>query len=429
MKAGKNTTIFFRLFYFAIFLTILIIILLINSPSPTPKTEKSHPPANDPVQNQFGFISDSLKMKTSVINKNQTLSDILFSYDLGKYTVAGLVNAASGVFNVRQLIPGKKYHIYSPVDTSASIEYFVYEKDPVNYVVFNIGDSISVYSGKKELSSRRRVKSSVINHSLYISLLEDDASPELAIKLSQIFAWQIDFYHIQKGDNFKVIYEELYVDSQFVGIGKIFGAYFQQSGKDYYAFPLVQDSIRQFFDENGNSLRKAFLKAPLEFGRISSRFSRSRLHPVLKVHRPHLGVDYAAPIGTPVRSTGDGTVTDAGYSGGNGRYVKIRHNSVYATMYLHLSKYGKGIKKGTLVKQGQIIGYVGSSGLSTGPHLDYRFFMNGKPVDPLKVELPPSVPVKDELIPEFQKVKAAVLNELKNYEFAEQEPEKLPTHY
>jgi murein DD-endopeptidase MepM/ murein hydrolase activator NlpD len=209
-----------------------------------------------------------------------------------------------------------------------------------------------------------------------------EATPELAIKLSQIFAWQIDFYHLQKGDHFKVIYDELFVDDKFFAIGTIKAALFSHSGKDFYAIPFTQDSVYQYFDEEGNSLRKAFLKAPLEFGRISSRYSKSRLHPVLKTHRPHLGVDYAAPIGTPIRTTGDGVVSDIGYDRGSGKFIKIRHNSIYITMYLHLSRYSKGIKKGSKVQQGQVIGYVGSTGLSTGPHLDYRFIVNGNPVDP-----------------------------------------------
>ena len=189
---------------------------------------------------------------------------------------------------------------------------------------------------------------------------------------------------------------------------------------------MVQDSVRQFFDENGNSLRKAFLKAPLEFSRISSRFSRSRLHPVLGIHRPHLGVDYVAPVGTPVRSTGDGVVITAGYSRGNGNYVKIRHNSVYSTEYMHLSRFGKGVKRGTSVKQGQVIGYVGSTGLATGPHLDYRIYVNGKAVNPLKIELPPSQPLKEELRAEFEQKKSMILKELNqdsdNQNLASNEP-------
>jgi murein DD-endopeptidase MepM/ murein hydrolase activator NlpD len=412
MKIGKNGTIFFRLLYFFSFLCIISLVILgINLCTPeTPNIQKQT--QNAPKLNQFGFKSDSLSPQISTINKNETLSDILFNYDLGNHSVSDLVKAAKGIFDVRKLLPGKKYHVYIPDDSTDVVKYFVYEKDPINYVVFNLNDSINVYSGKKEITSKRKFKSAVIDQSLYVSLIEDDTSPELAIKLSKIFAWQIDFYHIQKGDNFKVTYEELYVDSQFVGIGKIYGAFFKHYNKDYYAFPIVQDSVRQFFDENGNSLRKAFLKAPLEFARISSRFSHNRLHPVLKVHRPHLGVDYAAPVGTQVRSTGDGVVIAAGYSSGNGNYVKIRHNSVYSTEYMHLSRFGKGIKNGTSVKQGQVIGYVGSTGLATGPHLDYRFFVNGKPVDPLKVELPPSVPLKDELRAEFERKKALILEEL-----------------
>jgi murein DD-endopeptidase MepM/ murein hydrolase activator NlpD len=208
----------------------------------------------------------------------------------------------------------------------------------------------------------------------------------------------------------------MYVDSNLIGIGKIKAAYFNQEGKEFYAIPFIQDSVFQYFDEKGNSLRKAFLKAPLEFGRISSRFSRNRLHPILKTRRPHLGVDYAAPVGTSVRSTGDGVVIDAGYRGGNGRYLKIRHNSVYTTMYMHLSRFAKGIKKGVSVQQGKVIGYVGSSGLSTGPHLDYRFFINGTPVNPLTVELPPSHPVKNELRAEYEAVKDSTIEILNKIE-------------
>jgi murein DD-endopeptidase MepM/ murein hydrolase activator NlpD len=278
-------------------------------------------------------------------------------------------------------------------------------------------DSIHVYESEKEIVIRENQKSAVIDQSLWVSLMNIEATPELAIKLSQIFAWQIDFYHLQNGDNFKVIYEELFIDNKFFAIGKILGAYFNHNGKDFFAVPFTQDSVFQYFDENGNSLRKAFLKAPLEFGRISSRYSKSRLHPVLKTRRPHLGVDYAAPIGTPVRTTGEGIVTEVGYSKGAGKFLKIRHNSVYTTMYLHLSKYAKGLKKGSRVQQGQVIGYVGSTGLSTGPHLDYRFFVNGNAVDPLKVEVPPSHPIKDELRVEYEIQRDSVIKMLDKIEF------------
>lgn len=412
---NKKTVIFFRLLYLIVTVLVLLLLFFVIF--------KSEPPAENvkikieaPKPNQFGFISDSLEQFTGVIKRNETLSDILEKSGVPYSRIAELAEASKNIFDVRKIKAEKKYHIYSTKDSLSSVKYFVYEKDPINYVVFNMHDSVVITTGKKDVVTKTETKYAEINHSLYVALMEADASPQLAIKLSQIYAWQIDFYHLQKGDNFTVVYEKEFVDTQFAGIGRILGARFNSSGKDFFAIPFTQDSVYQYFDENGNSLRKAFLKAPLEFARISSRFSRRRLHPVLKRYRPHLGVDYAAPVGTPVRSTGDGVVTDAGYKSGNGRYIKIRHNSVYTTMYLHLSKFAKGIKRGTHVSQGQVIGYVGSTGLSTGPHLDYRFFVNGSAVDPLKVEVPPSHPVKDELRADYEKKKNEVMIMIKNAE-------------
>lgn len=419
MKAGKNTTIFFRLFYFSLVLITLSFILWGWLGSSCEETETVSVKQVETKPNQFGFYSDSLIIQTNSVLKNETLSDILLSNGIAGSKVAEIVESSKDVFDVRKIRTGNTYHSFFSEDTTDNLIYFIYEKNPTDFVVFDLNDTIRVYEGNKEVSLKINTRSAKIEHSLYVALMKSEASPELAIKLSQVFAWQVDFYHLQKGDYFKVIYEEEFIESadgkyssKFVGIGKILGAYFNHNNKEFYAIPFIQDSVYQFFDENGNSLRKAFLKAPLEYGRISSRYSRSRLHPVLKVRRPHLGVDYAAPIGTPVRTTGDGIVVDAGYGGGNGRYIKVRHNSVYTTMYLHLSKFAKGIKRGANVQQGQVIGYVGSTGLSTGPHLDYRFFLNGKPVDPLKVEVPPSHPVKEELKVEFEKIKAKVLIEL-----------------
>jgi len=198
----------------------------------------------------------------------------------------------------------------------------------------------------------------------------------------------------------------------YIGLGKIYGTYFRHTGKDFYGIPFVQDSVESFFDQEGNSLRKAFLKAPLRFSRISSRYSWSRMHPILKYRRPHLGIDYAAPAGTPVYAIGDGKIIEKNYKKGSGHMLKIRHNSVYTTAYLHLGRYGKGINTGTYVKQGDVIGYVGSSGLSTGSHLDFRFYKNGSPIDPLKVEAPPVEPVKEENRAVFDSVKTVIMERL-----------------
>jgi len=416
VKTGKNTTIFLRLSYLLISIVFLSVLLWSWIKCSDSKNEIPAEIINDQPLNSFGFFSDSLEHQTYSVLKNETLSDILLKHSVPNTEIITIVNNAKDVLDVRKIVAGNFYHVYTDDDSLNSLVYFVYEKSPRHFVVFDLRDSINVYESEKEVVVRESQKSAIIDQSLYVSLMNVEATPELAIKLSEIFAWQIDFYHLQKGDNFKVIYDELYVDDKFFAIGTIKAAIFSHRGKDYYAIPFTQDSVYQYFDEDGNSLRKAFLKAPLEFGRISSRYSKSRLHPVLKVRRPHHGVDYAAPVGTPIRTTGDGVVSDVGYNGGAGKFVKIRHNSVYTTMYLHLSRYAKGIKKGTTVQQGQVIGYVGSTGLSTGPHLDYRFYVNGSPVDPLKVEIPSAHPVKEELRAEYEVLRDSIMNLLNKVE-------------
>ena len=410
MKVGKNATIFFRLLYFSLF--ILTSIILYGSLDEPELETHEKPIIVKAKPNQFGFFSDSLNHKVSVVEKNETLSEILEDYTLQHTNISEIAEESNDIFSVRKIRSGKKYHAYYSSDSSKTLKYFVYEKGFVNYVVFDLSDSINIYNGSKEITTVKKTKTAEIKTSLYDALIDSDASIELAIKMSQIYAWQIDFYRLQPGDNFKVIYEEEYVVSQMVGVGKILGSYFYNYGKEYYAIPFVQDSIYQYFDEDGNSLRKEFLKTPLEFARISSRYSSRRFHPVLKTYRPHNGVDYAAPTGTPIRTVGDGVVVNAAYTRGNGNFVKIRHNSVYSTAYLHMSRFGKGIKRGTTVTQGQVIGYVGSTGLATGPHLHFAFYMHGSYVDPLKVEIPPSHPVKEELRREYEKQKQLVMEEL-----------------
>jgi murein DD-endopeptidase MepM/ murein hydrolase activator NlpD len=225
-----------------------------------------------------------------------------------------------------------------------------------------------------------------------------------------MYAWTVDFFGLQPGDHFTVVYDELYVDTLSVGLGRIHAASFNHVGKELLAIPYMQDSVETYFDAEGNSLRRAFLKAPLRFSRISSRFSGSRLHPILKIRRPHYGVDYAAPVGTPVYAIGDGRVIMAGYQSGAGRIVKVRHNGVYTSTYMHLNGFGKGIAAGKYVMQGELLGYVGSSGLSTGPHLDFRVTRNGSPIDPLKMESPPVDPIKPENRVAFNSVRLATLD-------------------
>ena len=360
------------------------------------------------VHTRYGISYDSFNLIENKIKKNQFLSGILTEYGVPYPAINRVVQLSREVFDVRKIKRGNPYVVFQTKDSLNRTRYVVYEHTPTDYIVFDLGDSINVYKETKQIISEQKTASGIISISLWNTINEENLNPVLVNDLSEIFAWSIDFFGLQKGDSFKIIYEEQYVDSISIGISKIYAAWFNHMGEDIYAIPFVQNNRESYFDIDGNSLRKAFLKAPLRFSRISSRFSNSRLHPILKIRRPHHGVDYAAPIGTPVHAIGDGKIIKTGYYGGAGRMVKIRHNSVYTTAYMHLSKYGKGIKSGKYVKQGDIIGYVGSSGLSTGPHLDFRFYKYGNPIDPLKVKAPSVEPVSEENKEDYEKIKSII---------------------
>lgn len=363
---------------------------------------------------QFGLPVDSFIIKNGVVKRNQHLSNILSDFGVDMVTIDKLARNSKNVFDVRKIRSGNKYSVFQTPDSLGSARFFIYENSPVDYYVFELFDSLRVYHGEKEIHTKLRTSQGEIESSLWNTMTDNDLDPMLALRLNNIYAWTIDFFAIQKGDRFRVIYEEQYVDTTYIGIGEIYAAQFDHYGDELYAFRFFQDERYDYFDEEGQSLRKAFLKAPLDFFRISSRFSNSRMHPVLRIRRPHRGVDYAAPKGTPVKSIGDGTVIARAYQrGGGGNYLKIKHNSMYTTTYMHLSGFAKGISTGTRVQQGQVIGYVGATGLATGPHLDFRIAKNGQLVDPLKVEAPPVEPVFKENIVRYNQVKDSLMNELK----------------
>ncbi len=376
-----------------------------TTPSPVAASspiEVSHTDTLIQETDVYGIPLDFYNNLEGSVRRNQTLSDLLQPLGLTMQEIYKISLLPDSLINERKIKQGNRYLFYSKTDTLSELplhaeSVFIYEKDHLNFVAISIDpDSIWARNGRKPVDTRLKVASGIIETSLWESMLAADANPMLALELSEIFAWTIDFFGIQQGDRYKVIYEESYVDSNSLGIDKITGAWIYHNETDFWAIPFVQDSVRSFFDERGNSLRKAFLKAPLRFSRISSGFSHSRYHPVLKIRRPHHGVDYAAATGTPVHTVGDGVITKVGYQkNGGGNYVKIKHNSVYSTTYMHLSGFGKGVRGGVYVKQGDIIGYVGSSGLATGPHLDFRFYKNGSAVNPLKVEAPPVEPVHE----------------------------------
>ena len=362
------------------------------------------------IEKLFGIPVDSFNIFTGKVKRNQNLAGILTDHGVPYPKIQEIIDHSGDIFDFRKVKSGNPYYIFSEKDSNQSVRYFVYVNDQVNCYVFSLGDSAYIYHESKEIVSDLKTVSGTITNSLWQTMIDGNMNPELAVELSEIFAWTIDFFGLQKGDSFKVIYEEQFVDSVSIGISRILAALFNHSGEEFYAIPFRQNGREDYFDENGNSLRKAFLKAPLRFSRISSRFSHSRLHPILKIRRPHHGIDYAAPVGTPVHAIGDGKIIEARYKGDAGRLVKIKHNSIYSTSYLHLSGYGPGIKTGRYVKQGDVIGYVGSTGLSTGPHLDFRFYKNGIPVDPLKVKAPPVEPVNEENLAVYNKISKVTIN-------------------
>jgi len=358
------------------------------------------------IKQEYGIAIDSFYIVEERIKPNTYISQILSDLGAKKEQIALLNTLDKSIFDARTIRTGNTYKAFYSFFTADSVhlQYWVYEKSPKDYFVFNFTDTLSVEFGMKPVERRTRKVSAEITSSLWNAAVDNNISPQLAMNLSDVYAWTIDFFGLQKGDKFMAIYDEYYIDSVFYSIGEIHAAQFVTLGTENYAFYFQQDSTSGYFNEKGESLKKAFLKAPLSYSRISSGFTYARMHPVHRVVRPHTGVDYAAPTGTPVMSIGDGVVIEKGYKGGGGNTVKIRHNNVYTTAYLHLSKYGEGIKSGARVKQGQVIGYVGSTGTSTGPHLDFRVWMNGKPINPLKMESPPTEPISEDYRAKFDSI-------------------------
>jgi murein DD-endopeptidase MepM/ murein hydrolase activator NlpD len=374
----------------------------------------------------FGMKVNHLHIITDVVHRNQRFADLLEGYQITNRAKQQLATLPREQFDFRKMSAGKKYTLLVHKDSARALEAVVYEPNAIDYVIFHFGDSLTVEALQRAVVTEEKVIIGVIGSSLSETIENIGISPELTNRFVDIFAWQVDFQRLQKGDRFKIIYDEQLVDNQPIGIGSIKGIYFEHFGNPYYAIPFDQGEGLDYFDELGQSLRKALLKYPIEFTRISSRYTYRRYHPVEKIFRPHLGTDFAAPMGTPIRTVGDGIVLEAQYKGNNGNYVKIRHNATYSTQYLHMSRIAAGIVPGARVRQGETIGFVGSTGLSTGPHLCYRFWKNGVQVDALQVELPPSQPVKEEWLVSFALKKERVIGRLDQILLPE--PPQLPVY-
>ena len=370
--------------------------------------------AQEPVvRYEYGLPVDSFRIDTCKVKEGETLGGIMNRLGATRAQITGITLMPRSEFDVRTIRPGKTYYALYQTDTAGveMLQYYIYLPSIREAVVLHLTDSMHVERYEKEVTHMNRAAEVVIESSLWNAMAGNGLPTELALELSDIYAWTIDFFGLQKGDSIRVYYDEQYVDTTRIGIGRIYAAQFYHARKWQEAYWFEEGKIGNYFDEEGNSLRKTFLKAPLNYKRISSSFTYARKHPIHKVVRPHTGVDYAAPMGTPVVSIGDGVVTMKEYKGGGGHTVKIKHNSTYTTAYLHLSKYAKGLAVGKHVKQGEVIGYVGSSGSSTGPHLDFRVWKNGSPIDPLKMQSPPAEPIPAQYKDTF----ATVVNTYRDY--------------
>ena len=354
-------------------------------------------PAPKPVVKEYGFVLDDFDVVVDTIERGDNFGYILDRHGVDRGKVFEISEKVKDTFNPARITAGKKYLILKAKDSAKTPLHFIYQNDKINYTVLNIGDSISAFKAKKPVSIKRREVSGVVTSSLSEAMQAQGLSILLVYQLSDIYQWSIDFFKLQKGDQFKMIYHEKYIDDTiFAGVESVEAAVFKHSDRPFYAFNYETDTITgqaSFYDEEAKALQSFFLKAPLNYSRISSRYQRRRFHPVQKRWKAHLGTDYAAPTGTPIKTTADGVVIASSYTSGNGNYVKVRHNGKYTTQYLHMSK--RNVRNGQAVKQGDVIGFVGSTGLATGPHVCYRFWVNGKQVDPYRQNLPTAKKIED----------------------------------
>jgi len=347
--------------------------------------------------------ADTLRFEKHTIVSGESFGALLGKRGIGTAQIYKIAAAVQNDFNVRRIRAGIEVQ-FATGDSSLFPAFFIYPESKYEYWIIGLQDSIYAKKVEKEREVRRRAISGTIDDALYLSVGRSGGTQALAMSLVEVYAWTIDFFRLQKGDAFSVIYEEEYVDDTvYVGFKSIVAANLTHMGNDFYSFPYENElGFHDYYDEEGRSLRKTFLRAPLNFTRISSRYSGRRFHPVQKRWKAHLGTDYAAPTGTPIMTTADGVIIAAQYTSANGNYVKVRHNSTYATQYLHMSKIKPGIRNGAKVKQGDVIGYVGSTGLATGPHVCYRFWANGRQVDPYKQKLPDAKPLTADRMEAYQ---------------------------
>jgi murein DD-endopeptidase MepM/ murein hydrolase activator NlpD len=368
-----------------------------------------------PTLDEFGIPTDSVEVQDYIVKRNESLYLILDKFNFSPQEIYSITQEANSIIDFNQIKPGQKYRAYVSADSVQEVSHILLQNNPLEYVVMDWQqDSLQIYKASRPLTSKTVAASGKIENSLYQTISSKGGSQLLANRMANIYAWQINFFGLRPGDSFDVLYDKQFVDDAYYGIGDIKAAAFTHRGKTYQAYKFHHGDVEGYFNEKGESVQKALLQAPFKFSqRVSSNFSRSRYHPILKKRVPHTGVDYAAPPGTPILAVGDGTVTEARYRGANGNIVKITHNSTYRTAYLHLRAFARGIKRGVKVEQGQVIGYVGSTGRATGPHLHYSLYKNNRPVNSRTVDLPSSEAVPDSLMDVFAEVRDRLDRQLK----------------
>ncbi len=349
----------------------------------------------------FGISLDEYQVVQGQIKRNETFADIVNPYNVGLQDIFTIDRISEEVFSVRKLVPRKDYTLFYQEDSLQRAAYFVYEPNATEYIVYQLKDSLGVFRHEREIQVVEKTMTGVITESLDQAIRDQGGTAALVNAMADLYGWQMDMRTLRKGDWFKLIYEEMKVEDEFIGIKNIIGAEFNHINNSYLAYAYDDGSGLTYYDEQGESMQKAFLRYPVEYSRISSRYNPRRFHPVLKRTRPHLGTDYAASRGTPIKAAGDGVIVARGWTNGNGNYVKIKHNGTYTTGYLHMSRFGK-FKNGQRVKKGDVIGYVGKTGLATGYHLCFRFWKRGRQVDFLREKLPAEEPLAEEHLLSFE---------------------------
>lgn len=366
---------------------------------------------------KFGFAIDTFQVSEGIIKSGQFFADILQDHNIDYASIDKLVKNSEETFNVGRLIAGKPYTVLAK-DSTQKANYLIYEPNALEYIVFDL-EKLEAEKVVRPIEIEQKQSAGIIQDNLWNTMVDNGMSLELASKMEDALQWSIDFHRVQKGDRFKLVYDEKFVDGKSVGVSEVYAAYYKSGEDEFHAIYYDSEDIEKagYYDLEGRPMNKGFLKSPLKSFRISSSYNLRRFHPVLKRVKAHLGTDYAAPYGTPIHAVGNGVVVKAGYTKGNGRYVKIKHDDTYQTQYLHMQRFAKGMKVGKLVKQNEVIGYVGSTGLATGPHVCFRFWKNGKQVNHRALKFPPAQPLPEEDMANFVSIRDGYLKQLEALTF------------